>query len=143
MRIPALVVPIALLLAGCGSDGGTSVEPQSSSNQYVTVQSVSVGASQASLSGTAWVSKSWVGLHCAGLACLSDTSTNNYPGVDVICSNLTNGSTATATQRFGGGTDWENLWSCSVPLAPGPNAVQLSAFDPGGKGGTLTITINQ
>ena len=143
MHIKKLLACLAVLclLASCGGGGGSV--PPAPSPVWITVESVEFPSPTAArVSGTAWVSKSWVGLHCVGLGCLFDQSTDNYPGVDVTWQNQTTGASGSATSYYGGGTDWEHKWTALVPLAPGANTVALSAFDPDGKGGSTTEVIN-
>ena len=136
-----LMLLLCLTLPGCGSGGDNSGEQTSPSPQWLTVSSVSVNNSAATFSGTAWVSQGWVALHCAGLACFSDTATNNYPGVNITGTNLTTGVAEMGASLYGGGTNWEHQWYLSMPLAAGRNVIQINAFDPSGKGGSITQNV--
>lgn len=139
----AFSVLVVLITSGCGGGdtSSTTIPAPTSSNQWVKVDSISTTETSTHLSGSAWVSDSWVALHCSGLACLYDTSIDNYPGVDVTYSNLTTGASGTAASYYGGGTDWKHLWSATVPVIYGENAIQISVYDPDGKGGTITVTV--
>ena len=134
------ILAVTLMLAACG-DGGGSDGTSQDNTQWVRVDAVTTANSVAELSGTAWVSQGWVALHCGGLACLFDTSTDNYPGVTVTCANLTSGATQTATSFYGGGTHWAHNWQASVPVVSGRNVLRISAFDPAGKGGSITLDV--
>lgn len=136
-----LLVAAALTLGACGDgdgSGGSAPPPQ-----WVTVESVTLSSpTSAFVSGTAWVSEPYVGLHCSGIGCLLDQSTNNDPGVVVSWVNRTTGGSGNATSYYGGGTQWRHQWSAQVPIAHGANTVTFSAFDPGGRGGSVTQVIN-
>jgi hypothetical protein len=133
-----IIVISSLLISGCGGGGGES-PPVAPSVEWVKVENVSTYPSSAVLSGTAWISKNWVGLHCYGIGCLFDTSTDNYPGVDVTYANLTTGAIGKATSYYGGGTSWEHEWVATVPIASGKNTIQISAYDPSNEGGSITV----
>ncbi len=138
-----MVAALAFLaVAGCGGGGGGSPAP-APSDQWGKISGITVNnqTHYVYISGTAWVSPSWVATHCYGFGCLFDESYDNYPGVDVTYTNLTTGVSGNAASYYGGGTDWVHEWAASVPLALGVNVIQISAYDPGGKGGTIG-TIN-
>jgi alpha-tubulin suppressor-like RCC1 family protein len=131
-----------LTLAGCGGGGGSS-PPPASSGQWGKISATNNESNRVSITGTAWVSPGWVALHCVGLGCLSDVSYDNYPGVDVTYINLTTGASGTATSYYGGGTGWEHEWAVTVPIMPGENTIQISAYDPDGRGGSIdTVKVN-
>lgn len=134
---------VLVLLSSCGGGDGGDAEWSAPAPQWLTVDSVVLSSpTSARISGTAWISQSYVGLHCVGLACLFDQSTDNYPGVNVSWMNQTTGGSGSATSYYGGGTDWQHQWTAGVALAPGVNTVTFSAFDPGGTGGSITQVIN-
>jgi hypothetical protein len=134
-----LIVFTTLFFAGCG--GGSSEVP-APNIEWVNVTSTSSSTIAASLAGTAWVSQSYYASHCAGIDCLLDTTrTNDYPGVDVTYVNLTTGVSGKATSYYGPGTNWIHQWSAGVPVISGTNTIQISAYDPGGKGGAVTVDV--
>src|SRR5512143_2519372 len=139
-----LLSALLVVLAGCGGGGSTATPVVSSSGSagWVSVDPVSAPlTSPLVLGGTAWVSDHYVALHCAGLACLFDTSIDNYPGVDVTYVNLTTGETGNATSFYGGGTDWTHLWVATVSIVGGRNTIQVSAYDPSGAGASTTFDV--
>ena len=137
--IAPLLGCLALLALGCGTSDSDS--PPAPATEWVTVESTSVSGTSATLAGSAWVSHGYVALRCAGMACFPDTSTDNYPGVDVTCVNRTTGAAGSVTSFYGGGTDWVHRWRATVPVVPGMNTIRISAFDPGGTGGSVTIDV--
>jgi len=137
-----LTACVILTVTGCGGGGGSS-SPPASSDQWGKISTINNESNRVLITGTAWVSPDWVALHCIGLGCLSDVSYDNYPGVDVTYANLTTGASGKATSYYGGGTGWEHEWAVTVPIMPGENTVQISAYDPDGKGGNIaTIMVN-
>ncbi len=141
-RMILCMIAVPWCLASCGGGGESQTTVVSDqSTQWVTITSISTSTTSAYLSGTAWISKSWVGLHCAGIACLFDESYDNYPGVDVTCTNLTTGAPGTAVSYYGGGTGWKHEWWAAVPIVYGNNRIRVSAFDPDGKGGSATVDV--
>jgi hypothetical protein len=134
-----LIIFTALFVAGCG--GGSSEAP-APNIEWVNVTSTSSSTTAASLSGTAWVSQSYYASHCVGIACVIDTTrTDDYPGVDVTYINLTTGVSGKATSYYGPGTNWIHEWSAGVPVISGTNTIQISAYDPSGKGGCVTVDV--
>jgi hypothetical protein len=134
-----LIALSPVLIAGCG--GGSSDSPAANTD-WIEVISNTSSTTAASLSGTAWVSQDYYASNCAGIGCLLDTTrTNDYPGVDVTYINLTTGVTGKATSYYGPGTNWIHQWSAGVPVISGTNTIQISAFDPGGKGGSFTVIV--
>mgnify|MGYP001373219676 CR=1 FL=1 len=135
-----LLVLSSVLFIGCGGGGGSSDAPPK--EQWAQVASVSSSSTVAGISGTAWISDSYYASHCAGLACIIDTTrTDDYPGVDVTYINQTTGASGRATSYYGPGTDWAHRWFAGVPVVPGSNTIVISAYDPGGKGGTTTVQV--
>lgn len=135
-----LVVLASLLISGCGggSSGGADVPPR----EWAQVSSVSSSSTVAGISGTAWISDSYYASHCVGFSCLTDdTRTDDYPGVDVTYINQTTGASGNATSYYGPGTDWTHKWFAGVPVVPGTNNIVISAYDPGGKGTTVTVQV--
>ncbi|HTG01867.1 MAG TPA: Ig-like domain-containing protein [Nitrospirota bacterium] len=137
-RIIHMTVFAIVTLAGCGGGGGS---PSAPSDQWGKISAINNQSNRVSISGTAWVSSSWVGLHCFGIGCLFENNFDDYPGVDVTYTNLTTGASGKATSYYGGGTNWVHEWYAIVPIVPGENAIQISAYDPSGKGGDID-TIN-
>lgn len=136
-----LIVFTVLSVNGCGGGGGAS-GTSAPNIEWVNVTSTSNSTTAASLSGTAWVSQSYYASHCVGAACLIDTTrTDDYPGVDVTYINLTTGVSGKATSYYGPGTNWVHEWSAGVPVISGTNTIQLSAYDPSGKGGSVTVDV--
>lgn len=134
-----IAVFFTLFFAGCG--GGSSETP-SPGIEWINVAPVASSSTAASLGGTAWVSQGYYASHCVGIGCLIDTSrTDDYPGVDITYVNLTTGVAGKATSFYGPGTDWVHQWSAGVPVTVGTNSIQISAYDPGGKGGSVTVDI--
>lgn len=128
-----------LSIAACG--GGSSEAPPPGI-EWVKVAPVSSSSTAASLGGTAWVSQGYYASHCVGIDCLIDTSrTDDYPGVDVTYVNLTTGASGKAVSYYGPGTGWVHQWSAGVPVTVGTNTIQFSAYDPGGKGGSVTVEV--
>lgn len=140
-----LVSALLAVLAACGGSHETSTLSVTSLpvTGWVQVDPVSTSPLTSSivLSGSAWVSNNYVGLHCSGFACLFDTSTDNYPGVDVTCVNLTTGTAGAVTSYYGGGTGWNHRWTAAVPLVAGKNTIQVSAHDPSGAGASTTVEV--
>ncbi|NVN98071.1 MAG: Ig-like domain-containing protein [Geobacteraceae bacterium] len=135
-----LVTLTTMLIYGCGGSG--SSPPPAPNIEWAQVTSISTSTTTASLQGTSWVSNSYYASHCIGLACFIDTTrTNDYPGVDVTYVNLTTGVTGHAISYYGPGTNWVHKWSADVPVVGGSNTIQISAYDPGGKGGTMTFEV--
>jgi hypothetical protein len=130
----------AIIIPGCGSGGSDDSPPVAT--EWVKIDSIATTASVATMSGTAWISQSWAAWHCSGIACFFDTSTDNYPGVTVTCTNQTTGTTVTTTSFYGGGTNWVHQWRANVPLVSGKNVIVIAAFDPESKGGSLTLEIS-
>jgi hypothetical protein len=135
-----LVVLTSILIFGCGGGGGSSNAP-APNIEWALVTSSSSSSTIASLEGTSWVSNNYYASHCVGLACFDPTRTNDYPGVDVTCVNLTTGVTGNAISYYGPGTNWVHKWSAGVPVVAGSNTIQISAYDPSGKGGSITVEV--
>ncbi len=130
-----------LFLAGCGGgkSGTTDTTPGS---KWVEVSNVNSGTTAASLFGTAWINTDYYASHCVGWECLIDNQrTDDFPGVTVTCQNLTTGASGNATSYYGPGTNWQHEWHASVPIISGTNTIEISAFDPGGKGGSVTVEV--
>ncbi|MDD2899263.1 MAG: Ig-like domain-containing protein [Desulfuromonadaceae bacterium] len=135
----ALVAIVCTLINGCGSSDGTSPAPNI---EWASVSTLSLSSTTANIEGTSWVSNGYYASTCAGLACFIDTSrTNDYPGVDVTYVNLTTGATGHASSYYGPGTNWVHKWYAGVPVAAGINTIQFSAYDPGGKGGSISVEV--
>lgn len=135
-----LVLASGILIAGCG--GGSSSSDVAPKEEWAQVSAVSSSSTVAGISGTAWISDSYYASHCVGLSCLSDTTrTDDYPGVDVTYINQTTGVSGNATSYYGPGTGWTHKWFAGVPVVPGSNNIVISAYDPGGKGITVTVQV--
>lgn len=129
-------------LVGCGSSGSDTTD--SSAPPWVAVSSTNSGTVEVSLAGTAWVNNDYYASHCVGLGCLIDTQrTDDFPGVTVTWQNLTTATSGTAISYYGPGTSWQHQWSASVPLTSGANTIEISARDPSGKGGAVTVMVIQ
>jgi fibronectin type 3 domain-containing protein len=139
-----LVGSLALVTtAGCGggSFSSTATAAPPANGAWVHVSSLSTTDVSTVIRGTAWISDNFVALHCSGMACLYDTSVDNYPGVDVTYENMTTGYLGKATSYYGGGTDWEHLWKAQVPVVVGNNTIRISATDPGGRSASVTVSV--
>lgn len=137
-----LFVFLALLVAGCGGGGGEPSPAPTPSIEWIKVDSIFTSPTAASLGGTAWVSQSYYASHCVGIGCFLDTTrTDDYPGVDVTFVNLTTGVSGKATSYYGPGTSWVHEWGAGVPVITGKNTIQISAYDPSGKGGSSTVDV--
>jgi len=136
-----LLLLFITLILGCGG-GGEDAATTAPSPQWIQVNTISPSSSSASLAGTAWVSNTYYASHCSGLACFMDTTrTDDYPGVDITCVNLTSGVVGNASSYYGPGTSWVHQWYAGVPVVAGSNTIQISAYDPGGKGGSVTVEV--
>lgn len=132
-----------LLITNCGGGGGGGGgAPAAPSIEWVKVTYLATSSTAASLDGTAWVSDSYYASTCAGLSCILDTTrTNDYPGVDVTYVNLTTGVTGHASSYYGPGTNWVHKWYANIPVVSGSNSIKISAYDPSGKGGDITVVV--
>lgn len=136
-----LMVFSSVLFIGCGG-GGSSSSDIPPKKEWAQVTAVSSSSTVAGISGTAWISDSYYASHCVGFSCLSDTTrTDDYPGVDVTYINQTTGASGSAKSYYGPGTDWAHKWFAGVPVVPGSNNIVISAYDPGGKGGTVAVQV--
>lgn len=141
---------LTVLLTACGggdSDGDSNGETDVGIG-WVTISSEATFVSYnddgayALISGTAFISKSYIMLPCAGICCFLCWFDNGYPGVDVELTNNTNYWSGFADNRYGTLTDWYHLWSATVPLSVGSNDITVTAFDPAGNIGHDSVTIN-
>jgi hypothetical protein len=135
------IIFTAALVAGCGGGEGASEVP-SRNIDWVSVTAASSSTTAASFSGTAWISQNYYASHCVGIACVFDTTrTDDYPGVDVTYINLATGVSGKANSYYGPGSDWIHQWRADIPVISGTNAIQISAYDPSGKGGYVTVNV--
>jgi hypothetical protein len=138
-----------LIMQGCGSGGNSSsaiplTNTPSSAEQWAQIDGVTFRSNIATnaripwianVYGTAWVSHSWAGYRNDG------NGMNDDPGVVVTFVNQTTGDSGTATSYYGWKTNWVHSWSAQVPVVTGNNTIQIKAYDPSGKGGSLTKDI--
>jgi hypothetical protein len=141
-----LLVAAMLALASCGGGGGGDSDTDSGI-AWVTISSTSLtadsdGGADARLAGKAFVSPSYVAHKCAGLACLFTLYDDSYPGVDVSWDNLTSGLHGTADSRYGNLTDWEHLWSATIPVMTGINRLRITASDPAGNSAPEEVSVD-
>lgn len=148
MRYPsvsALIIAMIALLAGCGGGGGGGGGAvPGPTGGWVTITSPSdtgqaaTSCNAVSLGGEAFISSDYYRC-CTGSA--DDT------GVAVTWENLVTGASGAAAQSvricylFGTPYLCDHTWSASVPLVLGDNIIKVTAADPGGTGGTDTITV--
>lgn len=147
-RLPAFLCAIAgaTLLAGCGGGGGASSTATGLTGGWVTVLTPSDSGTYSSncnditLGGKAFISQTWYRC-CSGDA--SDT------GVTVSWKNLVTGSSGTAHQTphycllIGTTYLCDHSWDATIALTLGDNIFEVTAIDPGGAGGTDTITVSK
>jgi len=146
-RLAALgLLALALPLTGCGGGGGdgTTSAPANIGRMSVSSSQVSLasdGTPVAFLEGTAFVSAKYTAHKCVGVCCLLCYYDDSYPGVDVSWENRTLAIGGIARSRYGTLTNWEHLWSASIPMAAGSNTIVVRAQDPAGNLGTATLTL--
>lgn len=146
-----LLLSALLLLAACGGGGGGggggSAEPSPPAKiAWINVDSSSVapasgGTSTASVSGSAFVSKQFIGHQVGGFCLLLCWYDNSYPGVEVLWENQTLVAGGSAQSRFGTATDWQHLWSASIPVTTGSNTIKIHARDPAGNSASTTLMV--
>ena len=145
----SLMVLLTVLLNACGGDGGNGSSDDTNVgfgwlkiSSDATFVSHNDDGAYARVSGTAFTSSSYSALTCAGLCCIFCSFDNSYPGVDVSWTNNTNNFYGTADSRYGTLTDWDHLWSATIPLSVGTNDIDFTAFDPAGNIGNDSVTID-
>jgi hypothetical protein len=147
--VGALYVLLAVLfyIAGCSSDDDAPPPGEAHSDRWISITSpsdtdyASTYCNDQTVRGDAFISDSYY-------ACCSGSATDT--GVTVSWINLTTGISGAASQSveycwLGLGPLYvcEHTWSAVIPLVPGDNNIEVAAYDPGGTGGTDTITINK
>jgi len=138
---------LAALCGGCGGGGdgnGTTSAPANIGRVSVTSSSVFLagdGTPRASVSGSAFVSQTYVGHRQVGFCLLFCSFDDSYPGVEISWENRTLALGGIARSRYGTLTNWAHLWSASIPLAAGSNTIVIRAQDRAGNMGTATLTI--
>ncbi len=144
----AILMLVAILFVGCGGGGG-EVGGSSSGVGWIDLNSISspggddityvsknyyiTPSDSVRLAGDAWTSKAY-----------SNRNTGN-PGVSVTWENYATGETGSASQRADWGCDWFvcgwiHDWGATIPLGLGENFIEVTAYDPAGKGGKMSIT---
>ena len=146
-----ITIVFVLAIVGCGGGGsgggggGDNNSGDSISGGWASILGpsdtgqASTYCNTAYLSGEAFISNSYYRC-CSGIA-------EDDTGVTVTWENQVTGMTGDATQRVSIcpllGTPFlcYHNWSATVPLVIGDNIIKVKAVDPGGSGGTDTITI--
>ena len=139
---------IVITLAGCGGGGGGDEGEDSSeadvAGGWVTISSpsntgqASTSCNTVTLGGESFISDGYS-------RCCSSSAEDT--GVTVTWKNLVTNTSGTASQFvdtcffFGSANLCDHTWSANVPLVLGDNIIKVTAIDPGGSGGTDTITI--
>ena len=127
-RLCLLVVSILSLVA-CGGGGSGGADPGIA---WINIKTSSVAVVNNTpsclLSGDAFISGNYVFHYCVGFECFG-VFDNSYPGVDVTWTNLTTGSRGVAVSRYGSATNWDHIYSASVPLIVGVNELKITASD--------------
>jgi fibronectin type 3 domain-containing protein len=137
-------VLVTITLTSCSGGGGGG--GGGAGFGFITIQSNTVtvdasGMAVAQLGGEAFVSSEYVAFRCSGLACIFGRYDDAYPGVDVFWKNLTTGTQGEANSRYGTLTDFDHLWSASVPLVGGVNQLEVRAADPAGNAATASVMV--
>jgi hypothetical protein len=134
------------LMNGCGGGGGGGSPDTGPVGGWISITNpadtgrYSTSCGSVSLGGNAFISQNYYHC-CSGSA--SDT------GVTVSWENLVTGSSGAAQQSpeycylFGVQNLCDHTWYADIPLALGDNIIKVTAIDPGGSGGTDTITVNK
>jgi len=134
------------LLPACGGGGIGGEETPPANPWWVTVSSpiegsggvsyvAAPGKPAVSMTGHSFVSPTWWGIGPSGATA----------GVTVTWLNETTGDSGAAATHavvkispLGSSID-SNDWSAAVPVKPGPNRVTVTASDPSGRTGTVTV----
>lgn len=147
-RIVSISVSVLVLafMAGCSSEQGTTEDTAEPSGGWVKITSpndtgyADTFCNSLMIRGEAFISQDYY-------ACCSGSATDT--GVTVSWENLVSGSSGNASQSidycvfFGTPVLCDHTWSASVPLVLGDNIIRITARDPGGTGGTDSITISK
>jgi hypothetical protein len=136
-RICWMGLLVSAALAGCGGSDDDAPPPPPPT-EWVKIDSIYAQSTAVQMSGQAWVSKNWVGYRCVGFAC---RNTDDFPGVKVTWFNETARTGGDAVSVYGGGTSYIHRWSASIPLEPGRNVIFIHAYDPSGRGASITTEV--